>query len=206
MLLLEHLRQAGHLSLTAVEYGTHFAAVRQGTCIGGSEYLFIENSSLSPYPEYRGTLSVRISILVGEIAFVSESLPCSLDSDFQVLCIKIKAPANCASEGLKVYEDQLQRLEKIIRGDAHGAETVGDSWFDMRTHFVNCGPEPGCFYVLLRDNGGERIDRVRGFAPGTTVAFCCTMRRTDRDIDTSRNYYMYGIDFQEGDFPEKCGE
>ncbi|KAJ7028041.1 hypothetical protein C8F04DRAFT_1292078 [Mycena alexandri] len=195
-----HLEQAGRLALTAVEYGVDFAAVRESSGKTGCNFCFLEDDPLLPGWEHQPRRMSRINILVGEVDWVSEPRWCYFEVSCQVICLRVRAPSNSACEGKRVYGEQLRGLRGILDADSDLDGNVGDSWLDLSACFDGCGPKDDCFYVLFRHCRAERSDRVRSLIAGEGIAFCCTMKRLDKNVGKTRNYCMWALDFQKGDF------
>ncbi|KAJ7020405.1 hypothetical protein C8F04DRAFT_1196680 [Mycena alexandri] len=203
MLLLQHLEDAGRMALGTVEYGVDFAAVREGSYPGGSEFFFAEDKIVSALSEIQEGLGLRINIIVGEIEKISGVTTCSLGPACDVLCVKIRPPSNSNCEGYKAYFKQLRQLHNILETDFTNGSTqpVGDSWFDASRDFEGWGPQQDCFYVLVRDTRDDRTERVVSLVAGTCVAFCGTMSRLDEEVENTRNYYLWALEFLPGEFP-----
>ncbi|KAJ7036745.1 hypothetical protein C8F04DRAFT_1181091 [Mycena alexandri] len=209
------------MALGAVEYGVDFAAIREGSYPGGSEFYFAEDERLSTMSDIQGGLGLRINIVVGEIEKISGVATCSLGPACDVLCVKIKPPSNSNCEGYGAYFMQLEQLRKILNVDFDNGATrpVGVSWFDASREFEGWGPQKDCFYVriilvsravtyfpqvFVRDTMDDRTDRLVSLQPGTCVAFCGTMSRLDEEMDNTRNYFIWALEFLPGEFPRPC--
>ncbi|KAJ7019068.1 hypothetical protein C8F04DRAFT_1276711 [Mycena alexandri] len=199
------ISKAGRMALSTVEYGRDFAAVREGSYPGGSEFYFAEEKDVSTESEVQDGLGLRINILVGEIDRVSGVATCSLGPSCDVICVKIRPPSDTNCEGHNAYRNQLEQLRKIIGVDYYNGSTqpVGGSWFDASRDFKGWGPEENCFYVFVRDTRDDRTKRLKSLKAGTCVAFCGTMSRLDEDAENTRNYYIWALEFLPGQFPSR---
>ncbi|KAJ7042861.1 hypothetical protein C8F04DRAFT_1175957 [Mycena alexandri] len=186
---------AGRMALATVEYGRDFAAVREGSYPGGSEFYFAEEKGTSTESEIRDGLVFRVNILG----------TCTSGPSCDVICVKIRPPSDTNCEGYNAYWNQLEQLRRIIGVDYDNGSTqpVGGSWFDASRDFKGWGPEENCFYVFVRDTRDGRTERLKSLKTGTCVAFCGTMSRLDEDAENTRNYYIWALEFLTGQFPSR---
>ncbi|KAJ7709266.1 hypothetical protein B0H16DRAFT_1481051 [Mycena metata] len=180
--------RAGRMALATVKYGIDFAALRESSTDGGCNFCFVEEDDVLAGWDHQPSRIVQINVLVGEVDWVSTP----------VFCVRVCAPSTSACEGKQVYREQMKLLGAIIDTDS-GA--VGDSWFDVGACFEGGGPKDDCFYLLFRDCHADRSERVKALMPGETIAFYCTMERVNKHTVDTRNYCLWALDCQRGEFP-----